>query len=1179
MPPKKKADAVPTEKDPEPGPSDEVEEETSDTVTIHVTVSSASPLPREFETKVSIAGLCREIRSAPVSASTAPSDWVFEKDRFVRQRGQQLYDDLVNKQLTVKLKDATNFKVIGVAHLNLTPLLHEDTEVSGDFPLVLTDAYRAKWNGSTDSRASPSPLPEDETPSSTVSVSVRVVDLIGPPEDRRCWTTVMLEVGGVFALPERLSRLGLGHTGDVSAHQVIYQGKFLGIPFGGGILRKAAEERPPPPEPEEGGDAAEAATDQEDDPVPAIELSPAEFQDDSERFGLSVQFPEVSKASFYRGSLFIRQFRTVLNHVGGAWLYFTPEEKPSTDPKRPNPSEVRKLATNCKGKAWIDLRALHQPGTLGTGECVATLVSDPIPQDLGKGSTLESSRAYIRLAIELSMSVVAPPPASRQVPIETLLPRRPPCPMFPSSGNAIALYTEAVERSFDEIVRATSNGGSKVGGGVHGSVDLLHQAGTYEEIKRDLRGAVVQICRERLRKDTAVVPGSVLEGDARGAFMADTFSYLKGRMVAILDELRRKQPVASEGSAEAAEVAAARAQRSTSSNSPSFKALPTALLAPPTPGSRRRASSIVSAVQAGEQETNVRRSSITTRSKSPAGLSTPEGGQSPGGLHGGRSRSVDNLTSGQAGAPLPPALAQYLAAQALMESPGALRAKEALAAVADVNWRCQRLAAEAETVGRWDRAAALVQSRLVLAEFRDEPKAWVDYAKLCARTRGRQAAAEEALRQAVELLARGPRPHTPETALEVDLMLASLLLDRGRLEEAIAVFRTWHEKDFANSTYRFFLGLALFLADESEEARLHLESAGKPREWFHGLSDEDAVAVKLKAFRSVDGPPDPLVYAKFLEKLLEFGLPSLVFTFIDQTNTLEKDSLEREPIALLDAAASAMDRDYAAAAARVEKLLTGTEASREAWRLAGDCHYHLQDYDRALQALLMALSFEPKLEDPAVHIRLGRVLLLKKRWKQARDAFLKSINHQPTAEAWSGVAYAEYRSEELSNCYEALCEASLIDGERADVWALLVLVHLRNENSETADMCFIQCLDGNPDCDELLLEVSAEYTRREVPALAEAAARKAITIKDSGSAHAALADALALDGRTKDAFSEVEIALNLLAEHPEQRKVIFDRALKWVDDEVDYALVESLQVAQRSADQQLAERAAARTAS
>lgn len=511
----------------------------------------------------------------------------------------------------------------------------------------------------------------------------------------------------------------------------------------------------------------------------------------------------------------------------------------------------------------------------------------------------------------------------------------------------------------------------------------------------------------------------------------------------------------------------------------------------------------------------------------------------------------------------------------LTEGPGARRAREALREAVDTGFRCGRLAFEAEMVGNWRRAAEQVQTSLVLPEFRHEPTAWVAYAKLCARARGRQAAAEEALRQAVQLLADGLVPHTAETALEVDFMLACLLLDRGRHEEAIRVFRAWHKKDFQDSNHRFFLGLALFLAGEEEESSLLLESVAKPREWFQGLPDAAAVADKLKAFRNSDGAFNVEPYVACLERLLDFGLPSLIFTFIDQCGTLPEAALAREPVALIDAKALAVDRDYAAVIARLEPLLASGEASREAWRIAGDCHFHLQDYDRALQALNHAMSFQSKFEDPAIFVRLGHVLLLKKRWKQAREAFLKSIGYGPTAEAWSGVAYAEYRSEEIQMCYEALCEANLLDNERPDVWAQLALVHLRLDNAELADSCLERCISlGSPDCDELLVECSSEYARREQkPALAEAAARCALKAKESGQAHVVLADALALQGQIEKAVLEAQVALGLLADQPDQRRTIFDRALRWCEDLGDLPLLESLHAVQKLADRQHAERA------
>merc|ERR1712176_359570 len=206
-----------------------------------------------------------------------------------------------------------------------------------------------------------------------------------------------------------------------------------------------------------------------------------------------------------------------------------------------------------------------------------------------------------------------------------------------------------------------------------------------------------------------------------------------------------------------------------------------------------------------------------------------------------------------------------------------------------------------------------------------------------------------------------------------------------------------------------------------------------------------------------------------------------------------------------------------------------------------------------------AMSFEKKIEEPAVFIRLGSVLVAKKRWKQAREAYLRSIQYLPTAEAWTGVAYAEYRSDELQMCYEALCEANLLDNERPDVWALLTLVHLRLENWTQADHSFRQCLKLQPDCEELLLEVAVEYAKcssgqQQHCVFAEAAARRALSLRDSGHGHMALAEALAVTGQVEEAVSEAQVAMKLLVDQTEGRKAIFDRALKWCEELGDAAL-------------------------
>merc|ERR1719440_1874148 len=403
---------------------------------------------------------------------------------------------------------------------------------------------------------------------------------------------------------------------------------------------------------------------------------------------------------------------------------------------------------------------------------------------------------------------------------------------------------------------------------------------------------------------------------------------------------------------------------------------------------------------------------------------------------------------------------------ALRESAAARQSRQSLGVASDARERCVRLAYESEMVGNWNRAANHYQNCLLLGGNERDPTLWIEYAKFCMRARGRQASAEEALRQAVKLLADGVAV-APDTAAQLDLMLGCLLLDRGRHDDAIRAFRERQRLDMGDMLSRFLLGLAMFLADEDEsEWRPLLQAVAKPREWFAGLPDDKAVRDKLKMF-SHEKNVDPMPYAQCLETLVDFGLPSLVFTFLEQCAILPADAMASEVIALVDAKAAMLDKDWSAAAARLEPLLAvnkGAGASRDVWRLAGECHFQLQDFEKALQELqYVSSNFEKKCDDPAVYIRWGHVLLLKKRWPKARDAFLRSIHSKPTAEAWSGVGYAAYQSQELRECYEALREANLLDNERADVWAQLCLVHLRFESTSLADQCFSECVKFKPE--------------------------------------------------------------------------------------------------------------------
>jgi len=223
---------------------------------------------------------------------------------------------------------------------------------------------------------------------------------------------------------------------------------------------------------------------------------------------------------------------------------------------------------------------------------------------------------------------------------------------------------------------------------------------------------------------------------------------------------------------------------------------------------------------------------------------------------------------------------------------------------------------------------------------------------------------------------------------------------------------------------------------------------------------------------------------------------------------------------------------------------------------------------KALQELQYAIvSFEKKFEDPAVYIRWGHVLLAKKRWPKAKDAFLRSIHYRPTAEAWFGVGYAAYQAQELKDAYEALREAKLLDNERFDIWAQLCLVNLRLDTTELTEHCFRQCIKFEPQSEDVLLEISNECRARDVlPTISEAAARRALQLRDSWQGHASLAEAFAKRGEVEKAVLESQVAIRMGPDSSEQRKALLDRAMKWAEDLGDMSLVESVRATQPTSD-------------
>merc|ERR1719191_944579 len=244
----------------------------------------------------------------------------------------------------------------------------------------------------------------------------------------------------------------------------------------------------------------------------------------------------------------------------------------------------------------------------------------------------------------------------------------------------------------------------------------------------------------------------------------------------------------------------------------------------------------------------------------------------------------------------------------VVETAESKEAKKILKKISDMSKRCASLAYEAEMVGNWDRAAKFFQSFMVLEENAKDPKAWLDYAQFLMRAGSRQGAAEEALRQGLAVLK--DEPHHRATETEMRFMLGALLLDRERYDEAISIFQDWHIRNLTDPQVNFFLSLSQFLNGETDYARNLMQLVSKPHEWFRGLPDDACAFEKLKLYTSESGDSyvNTAAYVDALGKLLTYGLPKLIFTFLDQFQTLPRQALDSESFILVEAKSLILQR-------------------------------------------------------------------------------------------------------------------------------------------------------------------------------------------------------------------------------------------------------------------------------
>lgn len=221
------------------------------------------------------------------------------------------------------------------------------------------------------------------------------------------------------------------------------------------------------------------------------------------------------------------------------------------------------------------------------------------------------------------------------------------------------------------------------------------------------------------------------------------------------------------------------------------------------------------------------------------------------------------------------------------------------------------------------------------------------------------------------------------------------------------------------------------------------------------------------------------------------------------------------------------------------------------------------------EAMLPPAFVDPP--SPVPGFRAGRALVAKEQFREAVPQLLASIRVRPTACAWFLVGLCCYRVGDNDKAFEALTEASVLDTDHPDIWALLSLWHVRRRNNLLAKVAFEQLMRRPaPDLD-LLLEVGWVMLDVHVP-FAFAAARRYLALRDEGWGHWLLGEAWAREpGKLGTGVLEMSIAIGMLWDDKQTRQKILDAALAYVDQLNDAPLRESVLFAQKRAEQKFAD--------
>eukprot|EP00743_Colponemidia_sp_Colp-15_P002860 GILK01003095.1.p1 GENE.GILK01003095.1~~GILK01003095.1.p1 ORF type:complete len:1155 (-),score=233.90 GILK01003095.1:377-3841(-) len=1061
---------------------------------------------------VSYQFLNRKPVASDVIEHTRDPEYKFTKD-YKLILGPAYLDAVVEKPFDIQLLQVTedgDRSLIGIASINLRPLLFDSTEIAGSFPVKLVSELGKIPEPLSvvpkEEKRSRTPISKPQTPSVSnvmeqsgeetvqqrdlpapeVQVVITAVQTMAPPEDFEESNVVEMEVGSLFAIPQEWRMTEKEDPAKYAFTHLVKGLDFLFVhseairPPGWqspetkkAEEKKAADAKKQPAakpagkvDPKKKEEVKVEVVEEEKMDEPVKEETPeekeAKFFLESEELGQRITWNSRKKA--YRGALAMKQLETLVRQAGGAWLEI--ERVPKVG--EPNPLEVQKS----RGKVWVDLTRLLEPGQ----------------------TTIEG-RFYVRTEAAVLQPEAVVPVATSTVSTPSTAPKQ----SRPGTSQAkdAALVGEPAQ-----------------------IVPIYENAKSYITFKLVLEVPLVPLTPPRPPlKPSDLIP-------ARKP--APKFTATKD----VTDDFNKQVQVAVEALAEEyRRIFGEELQEEDAS----FQQLPEEELQQrrllrrqkfvydlTTNGQYHLLKEKLKQVVVQLIKEKFRKSATSAASGVDAmkGLSHDERDRFYSELfvflieqmHRTLNTTVDLRRK-----EIQPVAAPVVqdAVQSNVHDVNVDSASHAHGVKENRDARLLRLSREAEMRYDFTLAQTYHEERFSSESNKADPAIWFDFAQFCLRSK-QSSRAEECLREALSLQADF------NAAL---VMYSCLLALRERFEQAEAFLRAALDNDSKNILYVTLLALMYSMADEEPKARKAFALAKR----LLAVQKQNSKVVQDGEDVVISPADESALWLQAAEYLLESHIP---LSAAHALSKVDPESQKKARYLTCRGRCFYQQDDFVNAESCLREAVVIDPRCQIAWAVLGHVCHVQDNVNDAVMAYTKAISIKPAPNDAAVFLRLGYIYLQLGDWANAKAVFLSCCEIYSLASSWLGAGIACLRLEEFAQAEESFSEANLLDHQNPDIWGYLTIFCLSLPGRAVeADQAFKAALKHKLCNTTILIEIAEKYLAAKKPNVAEGALRRALQIEESVSTRVMLAQVLVSMGREDSAVLEYEQALEQAASH------------------------------------------------